>query len=113
MRETISACGLDCLNCECRIAYLGGDEARKEEIAQNWSIRYQASLSRADIKCQGCMEGNVHFNWCERCPIRSCVIQKGYQTCAECSAFPCQHNSGLYEQVPAAREAIERIKKEL
>jgi len=110
MKDIISACGLDCFSCECRIAYLAGDEAKKAEIATSWSKRYQTELSREDIKCDGCMEGKVHFNWCDRCPIRSCVVKKGYQSCAECPDFPCENNSWLYEQVPAAKAAIEKLR---
>ncbi len=107
MHELISACGLDCHSCECRIAYLAGDEAGKTDIAKRWSKTYNSPISAQDIACEGCMEGSVHFAWCGKCPIRACALARGYQSCAECADFPCENNSWLYEQVPAAKETIE------
>ncbi|HPF08131.1 MAG: DUF3795 domain-containing protein [Candidatus Cloacimonetes bacterium] len=110
MLKLISACGLDCFTCECREAYLNGDEARKADIALRWSKMYDNEFSAKDIACEGCMEGSVHFAWCEKCPIRACAEGKGYKSCAECADFPCEHNSWLYTQVPSAKEAIQSLR---
>jgi hypothetical protein len=107
MPKLISACGLDCFSCECREAYLAGDEARKADIAIRWTQMYGREFTAADITCEGCMEGQVHFTWCDMCPIRACVEAKGFSSCAPCPDFPCEHNKWLYEQVPAAKAAIE------
>ena len=106
MNKYLSACGLDCPDCECYKATLSGDLAQKQDIAERWSKNYQASLTVDDIHCEGCMSSGRKFSWCDKCPIRVCVVENGYQSCAECDSFPCQTNAFLYEHVPAAKENI-------
>lgn len=110
MNKFLSACGLDCPACECFLATVSGDEAQKQDIAVRWSKNYQASLTAEDIHCEGCMSTGRKFGWCDKCPIRACVVEKGYQSCAECDSFPCQTNAFLYEHVPSAKETIEALR---
>lgn len=110
MEKLLSACGLDCYSCECREAYLANDEAKKADIAMRWSKQYDAELTADDIKCDGCMSAGEHFSWCNKCPIRACVTQRGYQNCAACPDFPCDTNGWLYQHVPEAKKAIESIR---
>ena len=70
---TISACGIDCGLCPIRYVKAGG--------------------------CNGCTaEGpsGARGRWCAiaRCAVRD----HGYETCAECSEFPCSRLSGWDEQ---------------
>lgn len=108
MNELSSACGLDCLACECYLATQTGDQARKADIAIRWSKIYAAELTAQDINCQGCLSDGPHFGWCHKCPIRACARGKGFRTCAECSDFPCATNAFLYEAVPTAKQHIEK-----
>lgn len=111
MTKLTSACGLDCPGCETYIATKSGDAAQKADIAVRWSKNYDASLTAADINCDGCMSDGAHFSWCGKCPIRSCVVGKGYQSCAECADFPCPTSEFLYNAVPAAKATIEAHRK--
>ncbi len=106
MTKFISACGLDCPACECYKAHKSNDPEAKKDIATRWSKTYDAQLSAADIACDGCMSTGAHFSWCNKCPIRACVGEKGFQSCAECSSFPCPTNEFLYNAVPSAKENI-------
>ena len=110
MTKLISACGLDCLTCECYVAHQAGDNEKKEDIAVRWGKNYNADLKASDIACDGCMSEGAHFNWCNNCPIRACVVTKGFQSCAECSDFPCSTNEFLYKAAPAAKDNIEKLR---
>jgi hypothetical protein len=110
MPKMISACGLDCYNCECREATLTGDMAKKEDIAVRWSKSYNANLTASDINCVGCTESGVHFGWCDQCPIRACTISRDYRTCAECADFPCEKSQFIIANVPDARANIESLR---
>jgi len=110
MPKIISACGLDCLSCEAYLATQAKDQNQKEDIAIRWSASYDANLSAADIYCEGCMSSGPRFSWCGKCPIRACVVARGYQNCAECVDFPCSTNEFLYNAVPAAKETIEALR---
>lgn len=106
MTELTSACGLDCLACECHLATQSGDLDQKAGIAVRWSKIYNHEFTAEDINCQGCLSDGPHFSWCGQCPIRACASGKGFRTCAECPDFPCETNSFLYEAVPAAKTNI-------
>ncbi|PKN71787.1 MAG: hypothetical protein CVU50_09990 [Candidatus Cloacimonetes bacterium HGW-Cloacimonetes-3] len=110
MTKILSACGLDCPTCECYEAHKAGDDERKNDIAIRWSKNYDANLSAEDIACDGCMSDGTHFSWCDKCPIRACVVGKGYESCAECADFPCETNAFLYNAVPLAKETIEKLR---
>jgi hypothetical protein len=110
MKKVISACGVDCFKCETYIATQNDDEARKEDIAKRWSEHYQGEIHPEDINCDGCMSEGAKFSWCGLCPIRLCVIEKGYISCAECSDFFCEKNEYVYQVDPSAKENLERIR---
>ncbi len=110
MNKFLSACGLNCPTCECFEAHQAGDMKRKQEIAVVWGKNYQADLKAEDIACDGCMSEGAHFGWCNNCPIRACVVSKGYLSCAECADFPCATNEFLYKAAPAAKETIEKLR---
>ncbi|MBW6516156.1 MAG: DUF3795 domain-containing protein [Candidatus Cloacimonetes bacterium] len=110
MKKFTSACGLDCHSCECYEATQSRDLEKKRIVARKWSKEYEAALTTDDINCGGCMSNGSHFSWCNKCPIRNCVIKKKYQSCAECNDFPCQTTEFLYQAVPEAQKNIERLR---
>lgn len=110
MSKMISACGIDCEPCECRLATLSGDMIQKADIAARWSVTYQSEIKPEDINCVGCTQEGIHFAWCGKCPIRACAIGKGYETCAQCELFPCQKSQFIIANVPDARANIESLK---
>jgi len=112
MKDILSACGLDCYNCECFLATQAQNEAQKADIAIRWSKQYNAELSAKDINCEGCMSDGARFTWCSMCPIRACVVAKGYANCSACEDFPCSTNEFLINAVPAAKETIMALKQQ-
>ena len=110
MDRITSACGLDCHSCECYLATQSGDLEQKKNVARKWSKDYEAVLISDDINCDGCMANGKLFNWCNRCPIRSCVIEKKFTSCADCHDFPCQTGEFLYEGAPEAKSNIEKMR---
>lgn len=108
--DIISACGLDCYTCECYEATKKNDLEKKKEVAAKWSETYGADISPAAINCDGCMSNGAHINWCNECPIRTCVTAKGYTSCADCADFPCPNGEFLYKSAPATKETIMKLK---
>ncbi|MDZ4121363.1 MAG: DUF3795 domain-containing protein [Candidatus Cloacimonadaceae bacterium] len=106
MSDLLSACGLDCPGCECFVATKNNDSEARKDIAIRWSQNYNAELKAEDINCEGCMSDGARFSWCGMCPIRACVVAKGFENCSQCESFPCETNEFLYNAVPAAKEAI-------
>jgi hypothetical protein len=48
------------------------------------------NITAEDIQCNGCLS-DKRFLHCDKCPIRDCVFQKGYEGCHQCKEFPCKH----------------------
>ncbi len=112
MKDLIACCGINCEECEARIATVTGDDALREIVAAKWSEMYQApGMVAAAINCTGCRMPGVKFAHCEStCEIRRCVRNKGYATCAECPEMDvCPIVGFLFQALPAARENLRRV----
>ena len=55
MKQLIACCGLDCENCDARIATVQNDNELREKTAQKWSSMNNApEITAATINCMGC-----------------------------------------------------------
>ena len=109
----IAGCGLHCLECPVYIATKNNDAKLREETADKWSAYFDNPLIPDELYCDGCKtENGKLFGWCNRCPVRICVIEHGMQSCAECQDYPCEEIKKIHEINPKAKQEIEyRIKK--
>ena len=78
----IAPCGVYCGVCPQMIAYKNNDERLKQKLAMNFGLQPE------DIACEGC-RSDKPFVFCAACTIKSCVNDKGIESCAECGEFPC------------------------
>ena len=112
MKQLIACCGLDCENCDARIATVRDDNELREKTAQKWSIMNNApEITPATINCMGCRTDGAKFAYCnDYCPIRKCVNEKGYNTCGDCKELDdCQIEDFLSHQ-GHAEKYISRIR---
>ena len=108
MKQLIACCGIDCENCDARIATVTNDNALKEETAKNWREMYNApDITAETINCTGCrIEGAKIGHWND-CEIRKCVQNKGFNTCGDCAELDtCQIVSFVIKNVPGAKENL-------
>ena len=86
MQKTlISYCGLDCENCEARIATINNDDNLRKEVAIKWSELNKVEITPEMINCLGCRVDGVKTPFCESlCPIRQCAMSKKVNTCGDC-----------------------------
>ena len=91
LRELTAPCGLDCFNC---IAYLANDNEEFRKQVASAGIPYE------EATCTGCRKENgchlLHAMGIlpeseSHCKIFQCVSSKGFETCADCSDFPCDN----------------------
>lgn len=45
------------------------------------------------------------------CKMRKCCIEKEYDSCIECTDFPCRELQFELDNVPDARDNLEKLKK--
>ena len=91
-------CGTNCRVCSFRIAYITNDERLKEKLAKMIGIKPD------QIICEGCRSEEPLFI-CKMCPMKSCVLKKGYESCVDCDEFPCK----IIERFPV-KEFIKKVK---
>jgi hypothetical protein len=111
MEKIISCCGLNCAECEARIATLANDDKLRAETAEKWMKQFNATGITAEmINCTGCMEHGVKVGHCYECQVRNCVISKGFKTCAECEKMEtCDIVGQIHKFVPSAMENLRSL----
>jgi hypothetical protein len=85
-REMTAPCGLDCFNCPVHLAQ--ENEEIRNRIVANLGVSYN------DAACSGCRSvdgfcplGRKYGS--KQCETFACVQEKGIETCADCTDFPC------------------------
>lgn len=108
MKQLIACCGIDCENCDARIATLANDDLLREETARKWSLMNNTpEITAATINCVGCRMDGVKFGYCSMCGIRACAVGKGFETCSECAELDsCPTVGAVLEHVPGARNNL-------
>ena len=77
MKTLIACCGLNCEECEARIATANNDNALREVVAKKWREEYNSTeITLEMINCTGCREEGIKFSHCNQCEIRSCSSSK-------------------------------------
>lgn len=107
----IACCGLNCNECGAFIATQTNDDAKRAEVAAAWSKEYNKTIHPEDIVCDGCQSdtGNV-FSYCKVCEIRSCVNEKGLETCADCPKYACERLQEFFKLVPVAQDQLNKLR---
>jgi len=109
MKQLIACCGLDCENCDARIATVTNDDALREKTAKEWSVMNNAPQITAEtIHCMGCRTDGAKFAFCsEYCEIRKCVHAKGFNTCGDCKELDnCPIVGAVFQHAPGAKENL-------
>mgnify|MGYP002088024195 FL=1 len=109
MKQLIACCGLDCENCDARIATVRNDNELREKTAQKWSVMNNApEITAATINCMGCRADGVKFAYCsDYCEIRKCVYEKGFNTCGDCKELEsCPIVAPIFQHAPGAKENL-------
>ena len=109
MKQLIACCGIDCENCDARIATVTNDDDLREKTAQKWSVMNNApEITAATINCMGCRVGGAKFAYCsDYCEIRKCVLEKEFDTCGDCKELDhCQIVGAIFQHNPNAKENL-------
>ena len=87
-KELIGYCGLDCEQCDARIATINNDNALREKTAKLWCEMNNTDVIKPEhINCLGCRAEGVKTYFCSCiCEVRKGSVEKGFETCAECSS---------------------------
>jgi len=111
MSQMIAYCGLDCFECEAYLATQANDNKQRKQVAKNWSEAFGVNIKAENINCDGCKStSDKLFSHCKVCKIRSCALGKNYETCAECTDYPCDDVHFIIDHSETAKERLEKLK---
>ena len=114
MSGMTAMCGLPCHECGAFQATRDNDDARRAEIAKEWSQMYNAELTAADINCTGCSpDGGTLFQHCTVCEIRKCGVARGVANCAYCDDYACEKLEEFFKMVPDCQTTLDGIRSSL
>lgn len=106
MKDLFAKCGNNCGRCPSYRENLQTDEDR-QRCSDGWHKYLGFRLSPSKLRlCDGCPMPNEENPILYRsgCNVRRCAIFNGVETCAQCSAHPCE---GLVALQDVNREEIE------
>ena len=108
----IAYCGLDCLKCDGYLATQANDDKQIAEVAKKWSEQFHADVKAENVICDGCKaEGRKSFHCANLCKIRTCCVDKKYDTCIQCDNFPCSDLKFVLDGAPDAKENLNTLKR--
>jgi hypothetical protein len=111
MEKLISCCGLNCADCEARIATVNNDDELKKATAEKWKTLYNVpDMSPDMINCTGCREDGAKLGHWSMCEIRICVASNGFKTCGECKDVEtCSLVSPVHKYSPDAKQNLKNL----
>ena len=112
MTDMIGCCGLNCSKCGAYIATQTDDDAKREEVAREWTQNHGHHFTADQINCDGCQANGRAPDWVAKmCPVRKCCREKAIDTCAACEQYPCEHAESMFKAAPEARANLEALRK--
>ena len=114
MNEMISRCGLACNECPAFLATQSNDDAKRAEVAAQWSKEYQSEIKPEDINCDGCVSTTGRLiNHAPNCEVRNCSIEKEVENCGFCADYACNKLDQIFNMAPDAKKRLDGIHSNL
>ncbi|WP_022762831.1 MULTISPECIES: DUF3795 domain-containing protein [unclassified Butyrivibrio] len=108
MTDFIAFCGLDCEQCEARIATVNDDNSLREKVAKEWTELNGVDITPEMINCVGCRLTGVKTPFCQSlCEIRQCALGRKMETCGSCSDMKaCSKVGMIINNNPEAKQRL-------
>lgn len=113
MNQWIACCGLDCKECDARIATITNDDVLREKTAALWTKLNGVRITPEMINCTGCRTEGVKTPFCDSlCSIRNCVREKRLDTCADCAKMDgCEVLGSITANNPLTLENLNLLRE--
>ena len=108
MNDYIAYCGLNCEECDARLATVNNDDALRKQVAKEWSALNGVEITPEMIHCVGCRIDGVKTPYCESlCPIRLCALESKMDTCGGCDKVKvCEKVGAILQNSEEARKNL-------
>ncbi|KAB3538571.1 DUF3788 family protein [Alkaliphilus pronyensis] len=112
-KEILTRCGYRCDLC---LAYKENieKEDKRQLLSDGWFKFFGFRIEPDDIYCEGCISSDcLTANLIDDgCPVRPCVIKRGYENCSQCDDFICEKLEERAVRLESIQEeAQEKIKR--
>jgi hypothetical protein len=88
MTEILSRCGYRCDLCLAYHPNIEKNPENQQTLSDGWFKYFGFRIPAVDIVCDGCWTEAGNLLDIE-CPVRPCVIEQGFNNCADCSKYVC------------------------
>jgi hypothetical protein len=109
MQEILTRCGYRCDLCLAYRPNVEANPSNQQTLSDGWFKYFGFRIPAQQVICDGCMAHTprlIDIN----CPVRPCVIARGYDHCAQCLEYTgCERLAErlvIYEQVAARVPAM-------
>jgi len=113
MKKIVAFCGITCTTCKAFIATQEDDDAKRRQVAEEWSKAYNSEIRPEQINCNGCLPGLGIHQQLHLCEIRKCGMEKEVENCAYCADYKCEKLTKFFENAPEAGKTLETIRQQL
>jgi hypothetical protein len=103
MEPILTRCGYRCDLCLAYAPNIDRNPSNQQKLSDGWFTYFGFRLPAAEIRCDGCMAEDPKLLDVD-CPVRPCVIERGFDNCAQCDQYVCER----LEQRLVVYEEVER-----
>jgi len=103
MKPILTRCGYRCDLCLAHRPNVTKNPSDRQKLSDGWHKYFGFRLAPSDICCDGCMSESGRLID-KSCPVRPCVIEKGFDNCSQCGEYACdrlKERLVVYEDVKA------------
>lgn len=102
-------CGYRCDLCLTYRPNLETDPSNQQKLSDGWYKYFGFRLLPEKILCHGCISENPRLID-QGCPVRPCVIKKGFKNCSQCDQYICEK---LTEWLVVDAEVRQRVNADI
>jgi hypothetical protein len=88
MEAILSKCGYRCDLCLAYAPNISEHPENPQILSDGWFKYFGFRIPAEQIYCDGCLAVDTRLIDKE-CPVRPCVLERGYANCAQCDEYGC------------------------
>ncbi|MBC8555382.1 MAG: DUF3795 domain-containing protein, partial [Candidatus Brocadiales bacterium] len=88
METILTRCGYRCDLCLAYKPNIESNPSNRQILSDGWYKYFGFRLLPEEICCDGCMADDPKLID-KNCPVRPCVISKGFDNCSQCDDYIC------------------------
>ena len=109
MKPILTRCGFRCDLCLAYKPRIEKNPQDKQKLSDGWFKYFGFRIPAEKITCDGCMATTSNL-LDKECPVRPCVIEKGFAHCGKCDSYICEK---LKERIVVLEDIKTKVNEEI